>query len=355
MAVAVVMTAGVMTLAPAQASARTGTTVVMTRNLYLGADLIPAVGSPDAPSLAQAAADVFEHLKATDFPRRSKLIAEEIADARPDLIGLQEVALWRTGAFNDPSEATTVALDFLEELEHDLAALDLAYTTAVVQETFDAEVPASQSSGDVPVFKDIRLTQRNVILVREGVDYGNARSATYATNLVFPGVGGIPGNDLVDVRGWQSIDVLRADGHTSFRFVNTHLDAFAAPIRTAQAQELVDGPLRTPNKVVAVGDFNSPPAGPDSGAYQVLTSRSNGKLRDVWREAKGQEAGFTCCQAADLRNADSTASTRIDLVLTRTPAVKARAARLVGTSAPTADGLWASDHFGVVAGVSLPR
>ena len=47
-------------------------------------------------------------------------------------------------------------------------------------------------------------------------------------------------------------------------------------------------------------------------------------------------------------------STRIDLVLTRTAAVKTHEIFMTGMTAKTPDGLWASDHFGVVAVLSIP-
>ena len=201
---------------------------------------------------------------------------------------------------------------------------------------------------------DIRLTQRNVILVRDGVPYTNPQSVYYSTNTTYSDMGGIPGNDLVDLRGWVSVDIAITPKEKPFRFVNTHLESFVPSVRTAQAHELADGPLSGTLKVIAAGDFNSPPTGVQSGAYQILTDPSNGKMRDVWTEANGANPGYTFGQVADLTNLIDTSSTRIDHVLTRTAAVKTVSAQLVGTTARTTGGLWASDHFGVVVELSLP-
>ena len=62
----------------------------------------------------------------TNFPVRSKLLAREIATAKPDLVGLQEVALWRSGPLEldkvGVPNATTVEYDFLATLLADLRA-----------------------------------------------------------------------------------------------------------------------------------------------------------------------------------------------------------------------------------------
>lgn len=175
---------------------------------------------------------------------------------------------------------------------------------------------------------DIRVTLRNVILVRDGVPYTNPQSVYYSTNATFPDLGGIPGNDLVDLRGWVSVDVAMAPKERPFQFLNTHLDPFFPAVQNAQAQELADDPLSGTLNVIAVGDFNSPP----SGAYQILTDPSNEKMRDAWTTANGAAPGYTFGQAADLLNPTDASSTRIDHVLTRTAAVKTVSAQLVGTT-----------------------
>ena len=84
---------------------------VMTRNLYLGADIQRPVDrgrcSPQATPAARRRASLVALANAThvtraivdetDFTVRAGLLADEIAAAEPDLIGLQEVALWRHG------------------------------------------------------------------------------------------------------------------------------------------------------------------------------------------------------------------------------------------------------------------
>jgi endonuclease/exonuclease/phosphatase family metal-dependent hydrolase len=348
-----VAVASLLALLPSVAIARSNV-IVMTRNVYLGADLTPAIAAGNPGQLVVAVADIHQQMVETDFPARAKLLAQEIADTSPDLVGLQEVALWRSGSFNNPAPATIVEYDFLALMLAEINGLGLGYTAAVIQENFDVEVPATVTSDPVPVpvFSDVRLTLRNVILVRDGVSYTNPQSDHFETNVVFPNVGGIPGNNIVDLRGWASVDVQQ--GNKRFLFMNTHLESFVAPVRDAQAHELVAGPLQTPLKVVAVGDFNSPPTGADSGAYQILTKSSQGKMRDAWSEANRNDPGLTWGQGADLLNPISTASIRIDLILTKTPAVKTAQANLVGTTAKTPGGLWASDHFGVVAELWIP-
>ena len=78
------------------AKPKTTNVTFMTRNLFLGADLIP-LATTKGDEFERAAGNLLNKIKATDPEARMKLVAGEIAKAKPDLVGLQEVTLWRTG------------------------------------------------------------------------------------------------------------------------------------------------------------------------------------------------------------------------------------------------------------------
>src|SRR6266849_1217913 len=69
------------------------TVSVMTRNLYLGSDLtavVNAIVTGDPTQIITAVTTTWAHVVATDFPKRAAGIAAEVAQAQPDLIGLQD-------------------------------------------------------------------------------------------------------------------------------------------------------------------------------------------------------------------------------------------------------------------------
>jgi hypothetical protein len=98
---------------------------IMSQNLYFGAPVEPIIAATDPIAAAIAVAEAWEIMVHTDFPTRATALAAEIAKANPHLIGLQEVAIYRTEPIFDPTqEATDVFQDFLEIL---LAALENRY------------------------------------------------------------------------------------------------------------------------------------------------------------------------------------------------------------------------------------
>ncbi|MCW2673594.1 MAG: Endonuclease/exonuclease/phosphatase, partial [Frankiales bacterium] len=81
--------------APVAASAGDHTTVtVMTRNLYLGSDLTPALAAPSAGAFLGAVAQIWGNVLSTSFPTRAGALADEVGATHPDLIGLEEVSRW---------------------------------------------------------------------------------------------------------------------------------------------------------------------------------------------------------------------------------------------------------------------
>lgn len=317
---------------------------IMTRNLYFGADLTPLVGATSLPDLAVRTANAFATVQATNFPARAVVLAREIEDADPHLIGLQEVALWRTGepgVLDGPvTPATTVVYDFLASLQSELAGRGLQYAAVVVRPEFDAEVPSALGY-------DIRLTTHDVILARadlpaDELTIANAASAHYNTLLTIPTVAG----PITFTRGWTAVDAT-VNGR-SFRFINTHLESASAFHRFAQSSELLAGPANSSMPVVLAGDLNSHAA--ESGPFLAYANLIGAGFVDAWAQANPGDPGFTCCNAADLLNPDPTHVIRIDHILTR-PGVAVFAARLVGIDQDnrTPSGLWPSDHAGVVA------
>src|SRR4051795_4760319 len=165
---------------PAVADAQTVT--VMTRNVFLGADLSPAIGAPDIASAINGAGTVWNQFQATRFPERAIPLAKEIKASKADLVGLQEVALWRKQAPSDGGAppispfagatlATAVEQDFLAILRTELGS---SYKVVVAKDEFDAELPVDQDANDAtgsgPLASsgadfDARLTMRDVILV----------------------------------------------------------------------------------------------------------------------------------------------------------------------------------------------
>jgi len=337
---------------PAGAAGKPRPVKVMTRNLYIGADLTPVILAGDFAAFLQATTATWGQLQATDFPARAEALADEIAAADPRLVGLQEVALWRTGPPDGPpalggTPATDVALDFLEILLDALADRGLDYDAVVVQQEADLEAPTLLGF-------DVRLTDRDVILAKAhgGFTLSNPQSANFVNNLMLPIAGGLA--TVTSTRGWTSVDVVAKK--RSFRFVNAHLEAFSNFYRSAQTFALLAGPFAATNlPVELVGDLNSAPDDPvftepgspfnATNPYDILTAAG---LTDTWAMLNPQDPGLTCCNDADLLNPQPTMYQRVDHVMMR--GGTAYRSKVVGINPAdrTPNGLWPSDHAGVV-------
>jgi hypothetical protein len=108
-AAAMLVAACACVVVPAAASAKPEDLKVMVRNVYLGADLIPLAAAPNRDAFEQAAAQRFATVQSNDFATRAKSLAAEIAKNKPDLVGVQEAAIWRRGADGVKDGATTPA------------------------------------------------------------------------------------------------------------------------------------------------------------------------------------------------------------------------------------------------------
>ena len=134
------------------------------------------------------------------------------------------------------------------------------------------------------------------------------------------------------------------DGIT-YRFVNTHLEAFSETVRVAQTQELIDSLSEETLPIILLGDFNT--QAPDGAAYQLLIAA---EYVDTWQM---DALGKTCCQDSDIRNAESSHRERIDLIFVCNSEsdVSVLMSETLGDrpSDRLPSGVWPSDHAGVVA------
>jgi endonuclease/exonuclease/phosphatase family metal-dependent hydrolase len=332
---------------------------VVSRNLYLGGDIFLVVQAADAMGAAVATFEVWSSVQATNFPARATVIANEIAAANPDVIGLQEVAKWSTGApvvcnpdgsglqyVNNP-QASDVQYDFLALLQAALVAKGLHYDVARQTQSFDAELCAVNPAVGPASAIDVRYTDRDVILVRTGLVTQNPAGGLYSAMVEFPIPGtGDPGVSVPDRRAWNVVEVQK-NGQW-YRVFETHLEVQEIPtdwptpgyiIQLGQAGELVATQVKprgaqSPMPTIVLGDFNTqaeqPFGSPLRATYNFLTGLTPfpdfgyppfaplvgtvSPLADAWPLANPGQPGLTWGFSDDLLT--GTPTQRIDLVLT---------------------------------------
>lgn len=321
--------------APAMAG---GDVTVMTRNIYLGADIIQLALPSTEAEFKTAASGMWKTVQATNFPKRAPALAKEIKSAKPDLVGLQEATVWRTGPAG--GNATKVKYDFIKELLSALKKQKMEYTLVVKQQEFDFQGPTNS--------EQVRITMYDAILKRKKgskVKVGKGTSANYNEKLVVPTAVG-PANVN---RGWTAVDA--SIGGTDFKFVNTHLEAYGAAIRAAQATELISagGPLADGNQsAILLGDLNSGPTSPAPDGYPVLAGAG---FTSVW----GDKTDVRTFGRNELLTAQDSGGEFIDHILFRPSAnFSVKSKKVIGNSAFQKKApKWSSDHNGVVAKLSL--
>lgn len=317
--------------------------VVMTRNLYFGADLAPAIEATTGEDFLGAVATIYGTIQATNFPIRAEAIADEIAATNPDIIGLQE-AIQLVAV--DSLAGTQNVQDYLVILQGELSERGLSYTPVVISSNMSiGPIPlVAPCTGYLTCF--VSFTDRDVILVKnsEAIEILDSKYGKYTEQQIFETVAG----PISTNHGWQYVDGLF--NGKKFRFVNTHLDEEYYPeSQQAQALEFLSGPAKTGGAVIAVGDFNSAADGSNTLSYAYLT---HSYFDDAWNTSPDQ-LGYTCCQQSDLSNKKTTFYERIDLILTH-GASRALSVQRVGyTPLSSAMPHWASDHAGVVSAIRI--
>jgi endonuclease/exonuclease/phosphatase family metal-dependent hydrolase len=203
---------------------------------------------------------------------------------------------------------------------------------------------------------DARLTIRDAIIARKGAGVktsnptlGHFSDANTLKIPVFGGATAIP-----FTRGWAAVDA-NVRGK-KFHFIDTHLESASAPVKDGQAGELVapGGPASQPNTIL-VGDLNSDPSFPnpeDPGAGGTAYNRiAAGGFAPL--TGPGNTYGHAQMVGSSLLNNpnDNTFTKRIDWILTNNPSIRMKSSFVLNKFA---NGLWGSDHGGVISVLRVP-
>jgi len=320
----------------ARAQESTTPVTVATRNCYLGANLfrLLVAATEGSEAIRSAVSDLLRTVDRSHVSARLNAIAAEVGRTDPDLVGVQEAALIRTG---DPTDGTTptateVRYDFRETLLAALADRDLPYRVVAAVETTDFQLPATVDGER----RAVRLTDRDLILAHEDVTVGEVTTGRFDAAVSLSN----DGEAISLERGYGVVDATVGD--TRLTVCNTHLESVSAETRLQQATEIAGLLAERRDPVALVGDLNSGPGG-SRAAYD--------RLLETFRDA-GDGVGHTCCHAASLRNDEVSLTARIDHVLARgmgTTDVTRVGADPGSRISAGGDRLWPSDHAGVVA------
>ena len=256
-------------IAPAHAGEQN--LVVMSRNLYLGADV--GVAMEKLPNFSAAAQFMWSQVAATDFSKRAPVLAAEIISQDADVVGLQEATKWYCK--ENPWSRGTVVFDFTQEFldatkrlghEYVLAqhkgnqALNTGYSIPAVPFLTMVEDPHTFQ----PLFgKDkaaCGFEIADALVVKKSLEKSIERvgNTEYETSYsIIPKI-------MTVYRGYTWMD-LRFAG-SPVRIITTHLeslwDSGKVPNSAFQASQLIADLEKTSIPTIIIGDFNADPRDP---------------------------------------------------------------------------------------------
>jgi hypothetical protein len=246
--------------------------VVMSRNLYLGAD-IDALFEPGA-DLEEALANAIFQVAYTDFRSRAVALAQEITAAQPHAVGLQEVVTYSLFLSQGYPIPTAPIIPFTPPPGHPLAGVPVNFLETLMTELSGYQVAVYQPMLGMPMpiaqvgdwFLYIHYQDGEALIVRNDVAFENAGGHVF-TDLRMMSVAGM---DFPRLMGWTRADV-QVNGRW-IRFASAHLENQDDPaVQEKQAAELA-------------GDAEGQPAaGHPGGRFQL-----GGEQRRAGRPEDGQ-------------------------------------------------------------------
>jgi endonuclease/exonuclease/phosphatase family metal-dependent hydrolase len=391
-------------IAPSASASEPYQVTVMSRNLYLGADVGVALDLiPDFPAAAQF---MWDQVKATDFSKRVTKLAGEAALDKPDLIGIQEATTWYCK--KNLWSSKVAVFDFLKQFIEATKETKTPYVLAKADgvEAYNpgysiAAIPYLTKVEDPSVFQSIfgsdsascGFTIGDAILIREDL----ASNVIRVGNTEYDATYSIVPTIMTIYRGYTWLDLKVKD--SVVRVVSTHLESIwdenKVPNSALQAQQLVSDLANSKMPLIVMGDFNAdyrdprPVNAPNPGEQPVESEAcptSGAAACNAY--ATMIEAGFTNASpdaknpkyfswgASALLNGPDPKrlaqakidgnqygfTDRLDYVFTKN-IYASISSKMIGNIYPDGSSIWdcgaekcfASDHAGVVATIELPR
>ena len=326
-----------------------GIVKVMSRNVYIGTDVDDILEGTTPEQILLLVTGAFQEVQNTDFPSRAKALATEIEKTMPHLVGLQEMSKFYIQSPGDlvmdgDVPAEDLYLDFSEVLMGALADKGLNYRIVATVENADVELPMVNLTVDSIPFDDVRIKDHDVILARNDVKTSNPVAVRYHSMLV------VEVDDTTNItipRGYVAVNA-EIEG-LPVVFANTHIESVPdIDLRMAQVTQLLDAFKDESSPVIIVGDFNSRATTGESYNHVLLEGYT-----DTWimNPLTYNTDGYTYGHESNLRNESPNLSIRIDFVFAGPqgdPVIGEGFVLGDEKRDKTENGLWPSDHAGVV-------
>ena len=358
---------------------------VMSRNLYLGADV--GVALQLIPNLPAAAQFMWKQVQETDFSKRKDILVSEIQSESPDVIGLQEATIWYCQA--KPWSKKVEVFNFTNQL---LQALNGTYIIA--EKDGRKAFNPGYSIGPIPFLTRVNDAKTFQPLFGQdhadcGFQIGDALLIKSELKQYINQVGNTEYDAVYKVvptlmeiyRGYTWADITMQGSNV--RFVATHLeslwDANKVPKAADQARQLVKDLASTQSPIVVIGDFNSDPRDPRQKGYanpgeqptaseKCPAGSTQCSAYKVMREAKFTDAGpdasdpatFTWGMNALLTGPDPARKTaasamgntygftdRLDYIFLKN-GIDVLTSKIIGQAPP-----YGTDHAGVMAELNV--
>lgn len=377
---------------------------VMSRNLYLGADV--GVALEKIPNLPAAAQFMWDQMKKTNFSARAPKLARETVLDRPELIGIQEATTWycKKDLFSDPVEVFNFLDEFIAATKQTGVGYSLA--TANGEKAFNpgysiAAIPYLTRVNDPEVFNKVfgqdsascGFTIGDALLVRDDVK----NQIIQVGNTEYKQSYSIVPTIMKIYRGYTWADFQVQD--SVVRVITTHLESLwdenKIPNSALQAQQLVADLKDAKMPLIVMGDFNAdyrdprPIDAPNPGAQpevsDICPTPGGAKCNafSTMIEAGFENASpdarnaryFTWGAGALLNGPDKKRAEfarefgnqygftdRLDYIFTKNVYATV-SSKIIGNVWPDGSGVWScgadicfpSDHAGVVSTLELPR